>query len=215
MNSSPPRRAGFFPSSKATGSSTLQLTWLKLWAKINASSFEAAHLGPCHADGAVSREKSMGEGAHTLLLPQWGLRRTTSETKVGWAISCFTRLWRQVINLTIVVLSLTGRWGFAVLGSQLHQQSRREWDGLEPRLTLRDEWAVASLALGLFFRVAPGLHFQLITVTGWSPVSQRRYCSFWSWKVISKGEGKGVTSPTERERNLCKGNVEYTKDDGS
>lgn len=52
----------------------------------------------CHADGAihrenmVGRENSMGEGAHTLLLPQWGLRRTTSEAKVGWAISCFTRL---------------------------------------------------------------------------------------------------------------------------
>lgn len=105
----------------------------------------------------------MGEGAHTLLLPQRGLRRTTSETKVGRAISCFTCLWRQVINLTIVVLSLTGRWGFAVLSCQLHQQSRREWDGLEPRLTVRDEWAVASLALGLFFRVDPGLHFQLIS----------------------------------------------------
>lgn len=67
-----------------------------------------------------------------------------------------------MINLTIVVLSLTGRWRFAVLGCQLHQQSRREWDGLEPRLTIRDEWAVASLALGLFSRADPGLRFQLI-----------------------------------------------------
>lgn len=49
-----------------------------------------------------------------------------------------------------------------MLGCQLHQQSRREWDGLEPRLTVRDEWAVASLALGLFSRADPGLRFQLI-----------------------------------------------------
>lgn len=51
--------------------------------------------------------------------------------------------------------------GFAVLGCQLHQQSRREWYGLEPRVTRRDEWSVASLALGPFFRVDPVLHPQL------------------------------------------------------
>lgn len=48
-----------------------------------------------------------------------------------------------------------------MLGCQRHQQSRREWYGLEPRVTRRDEWSVASLALGPFFRVDPVLHPQL------------------------------------------------------
>lgn len=97
--------------------------------------------------------------------------------------------------------NLTGWWGFAVLGCQRHQQSRREWYGLEPRVTRRDEWSVASLALGPFFRVDPVLHpQQWLTVTGWSPVRGPREILF----LLILGSGikrrrKGVTSPTQRE----------------
>lgn len=93
-----------------------------------------------------------------------------------------------------------------MLGCQL-QESRREWCGLEPRVTIRDEWAVASLALGLFFRVDPALHPQLITVTGWSR-QPKEILFLLILESDIKRRRKGVTSPTQRERYLCRGNVE-------
>lgn len=87
-----------------------------------------------------------------------------------------------------------------MLGCQLHQQSRREWCGLESRVTRRDKWAVASLALGPFFRVDPVLHPQLANSDWLVPCQGTKGDTF----LLILGSGikrrrKGVTSPTQRD----------------
>lgn len=95
------------PAPKRQGAyGTLELIWLKLWAKINISLFLSCFFWIfCQIGGTVYNEsnvqgieKGMGEAPPPLVLPQWGFLfshfiqwRATTETKFCWAISCLNQ----------------------------------------------------------------------------------------------------------------------------
>lgn len=115
----------------------------------------------CHTDGTIysenivgRKENGMGEGpTYSSFLKD--LEEQPQKQRVGWTILCLAQVCgagcsdRWWISPT-VALSLTGWWGFAVLGCQPHPSTEQEgvvWP--KPKVTIRaseeprGKWAVA------------------------------------------------------------------------